>query len=56
MVIEWKEREHSEEEELAMENEGVMVALRNFVLLKFFLTSMPPSPTRIATISNQYMG
>ena len=38
MVIEWKEREHSEEDELAMENEGVMEALRNCGLKKFFLT------------------
>ena len=38
MVIEWKEREHSEEDELAMENEGVRAALRNCGLLKFFLT------------------
>ena len=39
MVIEWKEREHTEEDELAMENEGAMAALRKFGLLKFFLTS-----------------
>ena len=38
MVIEWKEQEHSEEDELAMENEGVMEALRNRGLKKFFLT------------------
>ena len=29
MVIEWKEREHSKEDKLAMEDEGVMEALRN---------------------------
>ena len=38
MVIEWKKREHSEEDELAMENEGVIEALRNCGLEKFFLT------------------
>ena len=38
MVIEWKEREHSEEDELAMENERVMEALKNYGLKKFFLT------------------
>ena len=38
MVIEWKEQEHSEEDELAMENERVMEALRNSGLKKFFLT------------------
>ena len=31
MVIEWKEWEHSEEYELAMENEGVMEALKTVV-------------------------
>jgi len=39
MVIEWKEREHSEEDEQAMENEQCMNALRNCGLKKFFLTS-----------------
>jgi len=38
MVIEWKEREHGEEEEMAMENEPCMNALRNCGLKKFFLT------------------
>ena len=38
MVIKWKEREHSEEDELAIENERVMEALRNCCLQKFFLT------------------
>ena len=38
MVIEWKEREHSEEDELAMENERCMEALRDCGLKKFFLT------------------
>ena len=38
MIIEWKEREHSEEDELAMENERVMEALRNCCLKKLFLT------------------
>ena len=38
MVIEWKKREHSEEDELAMENEGVMEALRNCGLKKKILT------------------
>ena len=38
MVIEWKEREHSEKDKLAMENERVMQALRNCGLKKFFLT------------------
>ena len=33
MAIEWKEREHSEEDELAMENEGVMEALY-FIIVK----------------------
>ena len=38
MVIEWKEREHGEEDEMAMENEPCMNALRNCELKKFFLT------------------
>ena len=38
MVIEWKEREHREEDELAMENEACMNALKNCGLKKFFLT------------------
>ena len=38
MVIEWKEREHSEEDELAMADEKCMNALRNCELNKFFLT------------------
>ena len=38
MVIEWKEREHGEEDELAMENEACMNALKNYGLNKFFLT------------------
>ena len=38
MVIEWKEREHREEDELAIDNERVMEALRNCGLKKFFLT------------------
>ena len=38
MVIEWKEREHGEEDEKAMENEVCMNALRNCGLKKFFLT------------------
>ena len=38
MVIEWREREHGEEDELAMENETCMNALRNCGLKKFFLT------------------
>ena len=37
-VIEWKDREHSKEDELAMENEGVMEALKNSGLKKLFLT------------------
>ena len=37
MVIEWKEREHGEEDEMAMENEACMNALRNCGLKKFFL-------------------
>ena len=39
MVIEWKEREHNEEDELVMENEQCMNALRNCGLNKFFLTT-----------------
>ena len=38
MVIEWKEREHSEEDELVMGNKHCMNALRNCGLKKFFLT------------------
>ena len=38
MVIEWKEREHNEEDELAMENKRCMEALRDCGLKKFFLT------------------
>ena len=38
MVIEWKEREHRKEDELAMENERFMEALRNYGLKKNFLT------------------
>ena len=38
MVIEWKEREHGEEDEMAMENEACMTALKNCGLKKFFLT------------------
>ena len=38
MVIEWKEREHGEEDELAMENEACMNALKNCGLKNFFLT------------------
>ena len=37
MVIEWKEREHGEEDEMAMENEACMNALKNGGLKKFFL-------------------
>ena len=37
-MIEWREREHGEEDELAMENETCMNALRNCGLNKFFLT------------------
>ena len=40
MVIEWKEWEHSEEDELAMENEGVMEALRNCGLKKNLSNTM----------------
>ena len=38
MVIEWKEREHSEEDEMAMGNEKCMNDLWNCGLKKFFLT------------------
>ena len=38
MVIKWKEREHGEEDEMAMENEACMTALKNCGLKKFFLT------------------
>ena len=38
MVIEWKEQEQSEEDELSMGNERCMEALRDFGLKKFFLT------------------
>ena len=38
MVIEWKEMEHGEEDEQAMENETCMNSLRNCGLKKFFLT------------------
>ena len=38
MVIKWKEKEHSEEDELAMDNERCMHALRDFGLKKFFMT------------------
>ena len=38
MVIEWKEREHGEEDEMAMENEACMTALKKYGLKKFFLT------------------
>ena len=38
MVIEGKEREHGEEDEMAMENEACMNALKNCGLKKFFLT------------------
>ena len=37
MVIEWREREHGEEDELAMENETCMNALKNCGLKNFFL-------------------
>ena len=39
MVIEWKERKHSEEDELAMENKRCMESLRDYGLKRFFLTS-----------------
>ena len=38
MVIEWKEREHSEEDEMEMGNEQCMDSLWNCGLKKFFLT------------------
>ena len=38
MVIEWKEREHSEEDKLAMENERCMEALRDCGVKKIFMT------------------
>ena len=38
MVIEWKELEHDEEDELAMENERCIEALKDCGLKKFFLT------------------
>ena len=38
MVIEWKEREHSEEDELSMNNERCMEALRDYGLEKLFMT------------------
>ena len=38
MVIEWKEREHNEEDELAMDNERCMEALSEYGLKKFFMT------------------
>ena len=38
MVIEWKEREDSEEDELAMGNERCMEALRDYGLKNFFMT------------------
>ena len=38
MEIEWKEREHSEEDEQAMGNEQCMNALKNYGLKKFFMT------------------
>ena len=37
-MIEWKEREHGEEDEMAMQNEACMTALRNCGLKKFFPT------------------
>ena len=37
-MIEWKEREHGEEDEMAMENEACMNALQDYGLKKFFLT------------------
>lgn len=37
MVIEWKEREHSEEDELAMEKERCMEVLRDCGLKEFFM-------------------
>ena len=38
MVIEWKEREHSEEDELAMDNDRCMEALRDCGLKNLFIT------------------
>ena len=38
MAIEWKEREHGEEDEQAMQSQACMNALRNCGLKKFFLT------------------
>ena len=38
MMIEWKEREHSEEYEMAMDNEACMNALRDCNLKNLFLT------------------
>ena len=38
MVIEWKEREHSEEDEEAMGNRICMEALRDCELEKLFMT------------------
>lgn len=38
MVIEWMEREHGEEDEMVIENEACMTALKNYGLNKFFLT------------------
>ena len=38
MVTEWKEREHSEEDELAMEKEICIEALSECGLKKFFMT------------------
>lgn len=45
MVIEWKEREHGEEDEMAMQNEACMNALRDCGLKKFFITPcLRPQP------------
>ena len=38
MAIEWKEREHGDEDEEAMQNQNCMNALRDCGLKKFFLT------------------
>ena len=38
MVIEWKEREHGEEDEMAMENGACINALWDYALKNFFLT------------------
>ena len=38
MVIEWKEREHNDNNEVSMGNERCMKALRDHGLKKFFLT------------------